>query len=78
FLSNSIIANGGNLELGMSVANWLSQDDAYVNIPVRTARDRGMSLSTNVQIAIGTTFLLALPVALVGAGVGIWWRRRRR
>ncbi len=78
FLSNSIIANGGNLELGMSIANWLSQDDAYVNIPVRTARDRGLNLSNNTQIAIGGIFLVALPLAFLASGIAIWWRRRRR
>ena len=78
FLSNSVIANGGNLELGMSMANWLSQDDAYVNIPVRTARDRGLQLSKNQQIAIGALFLVLLPLGLLGSGIGIWWRRRRR
>jgi len=78
FLSNSVIANGGNLELGMSIANWLSQDDAYVNIPVRTARDRGLDLSNSQQITIGALFLVLLPLALLGGGIGIWWRRRRR
>jgi len=78
FLSNSFIANGGNLELGMSIANWLSQDDAYVNVPVRTARDRGLNLSTNQQIVIGAVFLVLLPLGLLGSGIGIWWRRRRR
>jgi ABC-type uncharacterized transport system involved in gliding motility auxiliary subunit len=78
FLSNSIIANGGNLELGMSVANWLARDDAYVNIPVRTARDRSLSLSPSEQTAIGAGFLFVLPLALFGSGVAIWWRRRRR
>jgi gliding motility-associatede transport system auxiliary component len=78
FLSNSVIGNGGNLELGMSIANWLSHDEAYVNIPVRTARDRGLRLTGNEQIAIGSTFLVFLPLALIGGGIGIWWRRRRR
>lgn len=78
FLSNSIIANGGNLELGMSFANWLSQDDAYVNVPVRTARDRGLNLSDNAKIAVGGVFLIALPLALIGSGITVWWRRRRR
>ena len=78
FLSNSVIGNGGNLELGMSIANWLSQDEAYVNIPVRTARDRGLSLSRTQQIGIGAAFLVLLPLALLGGGLGIWWRRRRR
>lgn len=78
FLSNSIVANGGNLEFGMSIANWLSQDDAYVNIPVRTARDRGLNLTRTEQIAIGGIFLVVLPLALLGGGIAVWWRRRRR
>ena len=78
FLSNAVIANAGNLEFGMSIANWLSQDDAYVSIPVRTARDRGLNLSNNMQIAVGATFLVVLPLALIGGGVAVWWRRRRR
>lgn len=78
FLSNSFIGNGGNLELGMSIANWLSQDEAYVDVPVRTARDRGLTLSKTAQIAIGGTFLVLLPLMLLGGGIGIWWRRRRR
>ena len=45
FLSNTFLGNGGNLELGMSLANWLSHDDAYVSIPVQTARDRGLTLA---------------------------------
>ena len=55
-----------------------AQDDAYVNVPVRTARDRGLSLSTNAQIAIGAAFLVVLPIAFFAGGITIWWRRRRR
>lgn len=78
FLSNTIIANGGNLELGMSIANWLSRDDAYVNIPVRTAHDRHLELSRGAQLTIAVGFLFVLPLALVASGITIWWRRRKR
>lgn len=78
FLSNSIIANGGNLDLGMSLANWLSQDDPYVSIPVRTARDKTLNLSRAAQISIGGGFLVLLPLAFVVSGVTVWLRRRKR
>jgi ABC-type uncharacterized transport system involved in gliding motility auxiliary subunit len=78
FVANSYIANAGNLDLGMSLVNWLSQDDAYVNIPVKTARDRALNLSRSVQIAIATGFLVALPLFMIGSGVFIWLRRRKR
>ncbi|HSW52472.1 MAG TPA: DUF4350 domain-containing protein [Sulfuricaulis sp.] len=78
FLANSFIPNGGNLQLGMSIVNWLSRDDAFVNIPVKTARDRSLDLSRGGQLAIVAVFLALLPVSLVGSGVWIWLRRRKR
>lgn len=78
FLANSFIPNGGNLELGMSIINWLSQDDAFVNIPVKTARDRSLDMSRGGQLAIVAVFLALLPITLVGSGVWIWLRRRKR
>lgn len=78
FLANTYIPNGGNLELGMSLTNWLSQDDAFVNIPVKTARDRSLELSRGGQLAIVAVFLALLPITLVGSGVWIWLRRRKR
>lgn len=78
FLSNTFLGNGGNLELGMSLANWLSHDDAYVSIPVQTARDRGLTLSRAAQAGIAGVFLILLPLAFVASGAVIWLRRRRR
>jgi ABC-type uncharacterized transport system involved in gliding motility auxiliary subunit len=78
FLANTYIPNGGNLELGMSLTNWLSQDDAFVNIPVKTARDRSLDLSRGGQLAIVAVFLALLPITLIGSGVWIWLRRRKR
>jgi len=78
FLSNSIIANGGNLDLGMSLANWVSQDDPYVSIPTRAARDKTLNLPQTAQVAIAAGFLVVLPLAFAAAGVAVWLRRRRR
>ena len=78
FLANSYIANGGNLDLGLSLINWLSQDDAYVNIPIKTARDRTLNLSHGSQIAIAVGFLIVLPLLMIASGVVIWLRRRKR
>jgi len=77
FLSNSYLANGGNLEMGMSLANWLSQNDAYVSMPVGTVRDRQLRLDLPAQIALAVIFLAGLPLLFGAAGIGIWWRRRK-
>jgi len=78
FLSNTFIGNGGNLELGMNLVNWLGSDDAYINVPVHTAPDLSLTLSHNAQLFMLVGFLLILPLGLLGSGVTIWWRRRKR
>jgi ABC-type uncharacterized transport system involved in gliding motility auxiliary subunit len=78
FLSNTFIGNGGNLELGMNLINWLGSDDAYINVPVHTAPDLNLTLSHNAQLFMLVGFLLILPLGLLGSGVTIWWRRRKR
>ncbi len=78
FLSNTFIANAGNLEFGLNLVNWLSMDDAYVNIPRRIARDRNLNLSRTSQITIAAVFLVILPLSMVGTGVFIWLKRRKR
>jgi ABC-type uncharacterized transport system involved in gliding motility auxiliary subunit len=78
FLANQYLANAGNLELGLSLLNWLSRDDAYVNIPVRTAADRMLALSRNTWLVMFAAFLVLLPAVFVTGGVLVWRRRRRR
>lgn len=78
FLSNAFVPNGGNLDLGLSLVNWLSRDDAYVSVPVRAAQDRRLDLSRGAQFALVGVFLFGLPLTLIGGGVAVWWRRRKR
>lgn len=78
FLSNSYLGNGGNRALGERVFNWLLGDDALVNLPSRAAPDRVLRLSQTGLNALTGTFLVALPLLLLLAGLWIGWRRRRR
>lgn len=78
FLSNAFLGNGGNLNLGLNVINWLSQNDQFINIPAKTSPDRDLQLTPLASGIIGFGFLIVLPVALIGSGVLIWWRRRQR
>jgi ABC-type uncharacterized transport system involved in gliding motility auxiliary subunit len=78
FLSNAFLGNGGNLDLGLSILNWLTHDDRFLAIPAKTAPDLELQLSRTASAAIGIGFLALLPLGLVGTGVVIWLRRRRR
>lgn len=78
FLSNTYIGNGGNRALGERVIDWLLGDDVLVDLPTRGAPDRVIALSQDGLNALTFGFLIALPLFLLGLGVGIAWRRRRR
>jgi len=78
FLSNGFLGLGGNLQLGVNIINWLSADDEFVTIPARTVPDATLQLSPTASVLIVAGFLIVMPVLLLGAGVTVWYRRRRR
>ncbi len=78
FLANAYLGNGGNLDLGLAMVNWLLHDDVLVQVPAKAAPDRSLALSRTASALIGVGFLLVLPLGLIGTGVLIWWRRSRR
>lgn len=78
FLSNTYLGNGGNLNLGLNLVQWLSHNDALINIPAKTAGDTTLELSQIASGLIGVGFLLLLPALLIGTGGWIWFRRRGR
>ncbi len=78
FLANTYLGNGGNLNLGLNIIHWLSQNEQFINVPAKTATDKSLNLSNIASVSIAVGFLLLLPVALFGSGAAIWLKRRRR
>ncbi len=78
FLSNRYLGNGSNLEIGINLLNWLSHDDSLIAISPRPAPDTRLDLRPAQQLLIALGFLFALPLALVGSGLRIWLKRRKR
>jgi len=78
FLSNHYLGNGGNLELGVRIAQWLTRADSMIQIPKVKVPDRKIDLSSLQSASIAIIFLILLPVLLLGAGAWIWYRRRNR
>jgi hypothetical protein len=78
FLSNAFLGAGGNLELTMDLFTWLSGDDEFLDITVRQAPDRTLTLGENQSIVIAFMFLILIPgLFLIGGGV-FWFRRSNR
>lgn len=78
FLSNAYLGNQGNQDMGYNIVNWLSHDDQFIAIPVTIATDKELLLSETMGAVIGLFFLVALPLALLAAGIFIWLKRRKQ
>ena len=78
FLSNAYVGNSGNLELGIRLINWLSNDDAFISIPIKTVNDASLELPLLAKVIIGFGFPLILPLLFLGTGLSIWWRRKNQ
>ncbi|TAJ92611.1 MAG: ABC transporter [Gammaproteobacteria bacterium] len=77
FLSNTYLANSGNLELSLRFINWLSRDDALIKLPAAARPDHDFEAGSVASGILGLGFLIVLPAGLLIAGAVIHWRRRR-
>lgn len=78
FLSNAVLGNQGNLDLGERIVNWLVHDDQNIAIAARTAPDITLTLDRRTWAVVGIFFLAVLPLLLLGTGLTVWLRRRKR
>jgi len=77
FLANQFLGNGGNLDLGMNMVNWLAGDDSMITLQPRATVDSGLDLGRTSQYFLLFGYFIFLPLAFAGVGTLIWWRRRK-
>jgi ABC-type uncharacterized transport system involved in gliding motility auxiliary subunit len=78
FLSNTFVINGGNLDLGLNMVNWLAGDDNLITIQPTILKDGNLNLTAESNykpVFIG--FQILLPLCLLVFGVFTWWKRRK-
>jgi ABC-type uncharacterized transport system involved in gliding motility auxiliary subunit len=76
FLANTYSGNGGNIDLGVSMTNWLGNEDRLIATQPRAVKDGAVTLSKTQLTIISGGFLIVVPMLLMLAGVVLWWRRR--
>ncbi len=82
FLSNTFITNGGNVDLGINIVNWLVGDDRLITIQPMPLKDINVSIPNDTKgFAIAWTvfhsFQYFIPIGILVAGLMLWWKRRK-
>ncbi len=76
FLANVYSGNGGNLDLGINMVNWLADEERLITIQPRAAKDGKIILSKNQLSFTSVSFLVVLPLLLIAVGLLQWWRKK--
>ncbi len=78
WLQNSILGSRsfGNRDLFLNTVNWLSSDEDLISIRPKEPEDRRLTLNVRQMRMLFTFSVMVLPLAVVVAGLGVWWRRR--
>lgn len=82
FLSNTFVANGGNLDLGINMVNWLAGDDDLITIQPKPLKDSNVVIESTPLSMVFTWlvyygFQYIIPSILLIAGVMSWLKRRK-
>jgi ABC-type uncharacterized transport system involved in gliding motility auxiliary subunit len=82
FLSNTFITNGGNLDFGINIVNWLAGDDKLITIQPMPLKDINVTIPNDAKgYAVAWTvfhgFQYFIPLGFFVAGFWLWWKRRK-
>lgn len=78
FLTNTYLGYGGNLDFGINLVNWLTEDEDLMTIQPRSVLDAGLAFDEPTLAVISATLLAILPLGLLMSGLIIGWLRGRR
>lgn len=76
FLANAYSGNGGNIDLGINMVNWLTHEEHLITTQPRTTLDSSITLSKTQLSFISIGFVIVVPLLLIITGGVLWWRRR--
>ena len=76
FAANQFVNVQRNCDLFMNSINWLAQDEDLISIRPKDPANRRVSMTEADQNQLFWITLVLMPVATIGSGIYIWWRRR--
>jgi ABC-type uncharacterized transport system involved in gliding motility auxiliary subunit len=76
WIANGFLRFNGNRDLFLNMMNWLSSDEDLISIRPKEPEDRRLNMTTRQMSMVFYESVIFLPLLIVMAGVGVWWRRR--
>jgi len=74
--ANRFLDFNGNSDLALNSVNWLSSDEDLISIRPKPPENRRVSMTQRQFNAVLVTSQFILPLIVVVAGFGVWWKRR--
>jgi ABC-2 type transport system permease protein len=60
----------------LNAVNWLASDEDLISIRPKPQENRRVSMTQRQFNAVLVTSQFILPLVVVVAGFGVWWKRR--
>jgi ABC-type uncharacterized transport system involved in gliding motility auxiliary subunit len=76
FVTNTYISFSGNRDLFLNCINWLAEEEELISIRPRGEEHRPIHLTQRGSRSVFYISLLAIPIGVLGSGIGVWWKRR--
>ncbi|HQT27582.1 MAG TPA: Gldg family protein, partial [Burkholderiales bacterium] len=78
FLANAFVGNGGNMDFGVNLINWLTGDEKLITLQPRPTLDGSMLLTKTKASVLAIGLLFGLPLVFIATAGILGWKRRRK
>lgn len=76
FADNNYARLAGNGDLFLNTVNWLAQEEDLISIRPKSPTNRTVTMTSSQQRTFFLFIVLLMPLAAIGSGAYIWWKRR--
>jgi len=76
FAANGAFKFQRNADLFLNSVNWLAEEEDLISIRAKSASNRSVTMTESQQRTFFLLSVALMPLAVIGSGIYIWWKRR--